>query len=109
MVRLIDADALIEKFDKDKYDRVRNEYQSGYNDGMLHAEVVADNFPTVDAVPVKHGKWIMFDSEADKFDDIKCSECGKEFTVDAFRWCDIGFTINDLHYCPNCGARMDEE
>lgn len=51
-MRLIDADALIEIFDKDEYERVRNEYQSGYNDGLLHAEVVADDQPTVDAVPV---------------------------------------------------------
>ena len=51
-MRTINVDALIEKFAKDKFDRCRDDYQSGYNDGMLHAEVVADNFPTVDAVPV---------------------------------------------------------
>ena len=51
-MRLIDADALIEIFDKDEYERVRNEYESGYNDGLLHAEVVADDLPTIDAVPV---------------------------------------------------------
>lgn len=51
-MRTINVDALIEKFEKDKFDRCRDDYQSGYNDGMLHAEVVADNFPTVDAVPV---------------------------------------------------------
>lgn len=53
MARLTDVDALIEKFERDKFDRVRNDYQSGFNDGMLHAEVVADNFFIVDAVPVE--------------------------------------------------------
>ena len=48
----------------------------------------------------KCGKWKT---------DIRCSVCGKSFTVDAYRWCDIGFTESDLNYCPNCGAKMDEE
>ena len=57
----------------------------------------------------KKGKWIIFDSQSDKVVDIKCSECKKGFAVDAYKWCDIGFTINDLHYCPNCGAMMESD
>ena len=91
MTRYIDADALIEIFDKDEYDRVRNEYQSGYNDGLLHAEVVADDQPTVDAVPVRHGKWTVTPVY------IKCSECGESFM------------LIPQNYCPNCGARMDSK
>ena len=72
MTRYIDADALIEIFDKDEYDRVRNEYQSGYNDGLLHAEVVADDLaddmPTVDAVEV-----------------IRCKDC-KYYREDGDCW-----------------------
>lgn len=100
MSRYIDADALIEIFDKDKYERVRNEYQSGYNDGLLHAEVVADNQPTVDAVPVRHGKWIhevryTIDS-LHSYQQYRCSECDMTY-------------ITNTNYCPNCGARMDEK
>lgn len=63
--------------------------------------------PTADVQPVVHGEWIHFDSDAEKYDDIKCSNCERSFTVDAYRWCDIGFTEDDLKFCPNCGAKMD--
>jgi PHP family Zn ribbon phosphoesterase len=55
------------------------------------------------------GKWIGFDTDAEKYDDIMCSNCKKHFTVDAYRWCDIGFTVDDLKFCPNCGADMRGE
>lgn len=49
--------------------------------------------PTVDAVPVRHGRWV-----ADPEDDgvYSCSECGRyEFYESAF--------------CPNCGADMRKD
>jgi len=50
---------------------------------------------TVDAEPVRHGKWI----EVDVGDCCyRCSECG--FIRDAYLL-DIG------NYCPKCGAKMD--
>ena len=96
-MRLTDTDALIEKFEKDEFAHVRNDYQSGYNDGMFHAKVVADNFPTVDAVPVKHGKWIDRNGAivAPFWERYECSECGAR--------------SDNSNYCPNCGARMDED
>lgn len=55
-----------------------------------------NSFPTVDAEPVRHGKWI----EVDVGDCCyRCSECG--FIRDAYLL-DIG------NYCPKCGAKMDE-
>jgi formylmethanofuran dehydrogenase subunit E len=81
MLRLIDANALKKE-----------------NDQLLHCdfpylsettlEELIDDAPTIDAEPVRHGKWI----------DEHCSECG-EYVYH-------GDTRN---YCPNCGARMDEE
>lgn len=66
----------------------------------------------IDAMPTveerKTGRWIFYDSDAERYDDIRCSVCGKHFTVDAEKWCDIGFIASDLKYCPNCGARMEE-
>ena len=47
--------------------------------------------PAVDAVPVRHGKWMVTPVY------IKCSECGESFM------------LIPQNYCPNCGARMDEE
>lgn len=52
---------------------------------------------TVDAEPVRHGRWI----EVDVGDCCyRCSECG--FIRDAYLL-DIG------NYCPQCGAKMNEE
>ena len=55
--------------------------------------------PTIDAVPVRHGKWIKeFENEDGR--NLRCSECRMVFYVGKGR---------DGNYCPNCGARMDEE
>lgn len=54
---------------------------------------LVDSIPTVDAVPVVHGRWMPFHSEA--AGDIQyCSAC------------EIGFDAK-MDYCPHCGAKMD--
>lgn len=55
----------------------------------------------------KTGKWIEYESDTDKYDKIKCTNCGRRYTVDAYRWSDIGFTKEDLKFCPNCGCKME--
>lgn len=52
------------------------------------------NAPTVDAAPVRHGRWIKFR----KGIDWQCSECNYSTDYNIAR-----------NYCPNCGARMDKE
>ena len=86
-MRLIDADALMEKYHKTT---------------VWDSWVEINNAPTVDAEPVKHGKWV------DKcVRDWRCSECNCE--IQKIRHVD-GYCYNDLpNYCPNCGAKMDEE
>ena len=61
-----------------------------------------NNAPTVDAEPVKYGKWV------DKcVRDWRCSECNCE--IQKIRHVD-GYCYNDLpNYCPNCGAKMDKD
>lgn len=58
--------------------------------------------PTVDAVPVRHGKWI------DKMvRDWHCSEC--DYEIAKVRKFD-GYCYDDKpNFCPNCGADMREE
>ena len=79
----------------------------GYSEGemnMLKA-VLCELHAMPSAQPErKTGKWIGLDSDAFRYDDIMCSECGKHYTVDADRWCDIGFVAEDLKFCPNCGS-----
>ena len=57
---------------------------------------VIDEAPTVDAEPVRHGKWIYGITLNHEWK--KCSEC--LVSQDIFGC----FT-----YCPNCGAKMDQE
>ena len=63
----------------------RNQYDSN--------RLAIETVPSVDAVPVVHGRWV-----ADPEDDgvYSCSECGRyEFYESAF--------------CPNCGADMRKD
>ena len=68
-----------------------------------------DEMPTVDAVPVRHGKWIPCDKEGyiltetalkdgRRWYGYKCSECNNIYHGNAF-----------TKYCHNCGAKMDGE
>lgn len=55
--------------------------------------------PIIDAVPVRHGKWLLeWENEDTRM--LRCSECRMVFNVGKGR---------DGNYCPNCGARMDGE
>ena len=84
MTRYIDAD-LVHRAKFQTEDLI---YKRGWNDAL---DGVAKCAPTVDAEPVRHGKWTITPSH------IECSECGESFML---------FPSN---YCPNCGARMDKE
>ena len=52
--------------------------------------------PTVEAEPVRHGRWI--DGASRGSYSIYCSYCGSHKE-----------TICPSEYCPTCGARMDAE
>ncbi len=89
MVRLIDADTLLKRMQKDPlFDLVERYGVSG----VINAE------PTVDAEPVRHGYWRNYK------DEHTCSCCGETVTGD---WYDQD---NDAYWvCPWCGAWMDVE
>lgn len=97
MGRLIDADALKETIEKERF--------SGW--GNCCVEI--DDAPTVGAEPVRHGKWVkMRGMMPPEYMGLKeCSVCGWHINP-------IGRTAFDKHesefcYCPHCGARMDEQ
>ena len=66
--------------------------------GYVDAEQIADA-PTIDAVPVRHGKIIETIENGRMKRVFSC--CGEDFT-ELTCW----MTPN---YCPNCGAKMDKE
>lgn len=59
------------------------------------------NLPTIEAEPVKHGRWKPFDLTWGR-SVYACTNCGEAFEVPT----EDGKPIYD--YRPNCGARMDE-
>ena len=86
-MRLIDADALIKE--------ACTEGAYGYVD----AKQISDA-PTIDAAPVRHGHWIYHPDDLFPNDSTQeCSYCHAEESL----------TLYNENYCPNCGARMDEE
>ena len=57
-----------------------------------------DCFQTAaDIAPVRHGRW----EEASDGDGIVCPFCRTDF-------CTIIYDTEYFNYCPNCGAKMDE-
>lgn len=97
-MRLIDADALLES-------GICAEY--GHNDNGLLLIPMRDvtnsirNAPTIDAEPVRHGRWLynyyptVWYGHGEPPEWV-CSECEER-------------AYNTYDYCPNCGAKMDGE
>ena len=59
-------------------------YEKGFHDGYAEALDV-----TVDAEPIRHGRWLWVDG-------VRCSLCNHKLQ-----------TTGLPSYCPNCGAKMD--
>ena len=93
MARLIDADAVIKELDEYEREvgvRCGNEFLAGVD---IARELIV-KAPTIDAEPVRHGRWI----------NGECSECGEH----APYW-SMSTTYYKSPYCYLCGAKMDLE
>ena len=100
MTRMIDADELIEAMTK---------FSNATGEDMTHGIFYAHIAPTIEAVPVKRGKWIIRDNPGTGWYRVTCSECGEDVTANAP--C-IGFFPHAKviwNYCPECGADMRGE
>ena len=58
-----------------------------------------------DVAPVVHGQWII-GVDNDDF-DVKCSKCEWTDTFEVAGIAAVERIAKAMHYCPNCGARMD--
>lgn len=88
-MRLIDADAL--GVGRCSRNVLPADYCAGWN-GLIR---LLEKAPTVDAVPVVHGRW---ETNSYRPDTLICSMCK----------CGFDMWKHDPHnYCPNCGAKMD--
>lgn len=81
-MRLIDADTLIAYIKK----RIRNEMVIAWL-----CRIIGET-PTVEAEPVRHGRWIK------RPDERICPFCNDRHSY---------FGGKEKNYCPNCGAKMD--
>ena len=90
-MRLIDADDFLDLF---------YVASAGQDKEFIKAvEMVVEDTPTIDAEPVRRGRWID-----DMYFDEPVTRC---------TWCNHGFAkghkAERFPYCPNCGAKMDGE
>lgn len=83
-------------------------YPNTFYNGLEVARQIAHDMDAADVVPVRHGRWIET-TQPMGWDDVtcaECSECGEDFVLDEWGMDDMN---NLMHYCPNCGAKMDGE
>lgn len=79
-----------EAYANDVTDRTENEY---IREGLLDAGYVKQRV----------GEWIKHPCS------YECTLCGEEFSVESYAEDYDPITDYDLHYCPNCGAKMKGE
>lgn len=92
-MRLVDADKI-------RWKSYPNDYGETNDDYVEKCDI--DNMPTVDAVPVVHGRWVRPHWKNNNY-CCDCSECGGEAMHRDYRWNKNGV----YPICPNCGAKMD--
>lgn len=95
-MRLIDVGAMSKKTAEALAQAVIDGKPWPYREALLCAKMMLDVIPTVDAEPVRHGKWMFHNDDYRPW--VTCSECGH------FR-----FNTNKTTFCPHCGAKMDGE
>lgn len=93
-MRLIDADAL--GVGRCSRDVLPADYCAGWN-GLIR---LLEKAPTVDAVPVVHGRWIYEEETLFTLSGYRCSVCRRP------RWLSPDVP-EAFKYCTNCGAKMD--
>lgn len=88
-MRLIDADAFLERMSR--------------TDRFFGVVYDINDAPTVEAVPVVHGRWLTWEEQFPGRTPRKKSMLG------VFCSACHNHADNMSYYCPNCGAKMDLE
>lgn len=102
-MRLIDADTL----KKTLRDWIRDHWTeafTGDDAGSEFADMI-EHAETIDANPTVHAYWIPYESvTGEGSNTYKCSACDTiQIIIEGTP------KENGWKYCPNCGAKMDEE
>ena len=99
-MRLIDATEAI-RFAEEQIEKETGAYSKGRNTGLRIMESALNNpdaIKTVDAVPVRHGRWEYVPGDGKFRAILICSRCRRNVVE-----------YNRFNYCPHCGAKMDLE
>lgn len=110
-MRPIDADALKEVFKRyhaAPHVKVKdNTLSYGLGMGIEGCTTLLNNAPTLDVEPVRRGKWIVEERPFSIWAGMRFirEDTRKTYTCDQ---CGIGIVgLDDMNYCPNCGAKME--
>ena len=100
-VRLIDANALVKTIES-----VHCKDCDSYNGAMcracewMDAMDYIEDAPTIDAQPVKHGRFVFEKGDyRNTVDGYRCTSCGETYHTKVPYF-------SEYKFCPNCGAKM---
>ena len=107
-MRIIDGDKLMETIRNNDYPLKSHFNRTDNGMFTIGIQLAVDIQPTVDAAPVKHGKWnhigtlkLYVGMSVETCSEFRCSVCDSPQT--------FFVPIAHYHYCPQCGAKMDLE
>ena len=103
MAEWIDKKDLIE-FIRNTRQRLPHESKDFFtrDNMLLNFEQIVSQMPAVDVSDVRSGEWGTSDKYFSYY-QYKCSNCG----CDDYTQTDRNGQCKLMHYCPNCGAKMD--
>ena len=97
MSKYIDVEAFREEMDNHfPFDKYTQDHEPLLDLAKSRIIRLLAKFPSADVEPVKHGRWLDRTQEPG-WPVAECSVCGSHAGM---------FWMN---YCPNCGARMNDE
>ena len=104
-MRLIDAEKLAEVLNRyfaAPHVQLRNsDISVGLRMGIKTCLTFLNNANTIEAEPVRHGRWEVSTDEWFETDVYTCSKCRESYVLVE------GTPKENLwNYCPNCGAKM---
>ena len=103
-VRLIDAKLLTTNIAQIAKNCARSDAQKALIGRILF---MIENMPTIEAEPVKHGRWeLITQNKFTGTKTLRCTYCKNYFVV---RDDTLNAGRGDANFCPNCGSkhRMD--